>query len=74
MCVSYRFYKRDVEMIAALVHGDVAAHMESKHEMLQERKDRRLRKLHIELKIRLHADRLAAAKSDERKAVHQKSM
>lgn len=71
MCVSYRFFKRDVEMIARLVHGDVGSHMKEKHKRLRERKNDRLRKLHIELKIRFHSDRLDKAQWDEDKEYHQ---
>jgi len=53
MCVSYRFFKEDVEMISDLVHGDIDDHMEAKRKKTAARQDKQFRKLHIELKTRL---------------------
>ncbi|KAK3112783.1 hypothetical protein LTR53_010580 [Teratosphaeriaceae sp. CCFEE 6253] len=59
VCISYRFYVKDVEMIARIVHGDdLEGHMEEKLRRLAERKDKRLRQLHMDLKIRYHMDAL----------------
>lgn len=75
MTVSYKFYRKDVQMIARLFHGDVDAHMATKREEQVARKDKKLRKLHLELKIRYHTDLLArATKSDYKRLMelHQK--
>ena len=75
--VTYRFLRKDVEMIADLVHGDVDEHMAKKDEARVQRKDKRLRKLHIELKISYHTRHLERAfkygqKEDSQS--HQESM
>lgn len=67
MTVSYKFYSKDVEMIARLVHGDVTAHMRTKREKKAARELKKLRELHIELKIRYHTDRLASATKQNNK-------
>ena len=72
--VSFRFFKHDVEMIARLVHGNVEEHMEMKRKQRVDRKDNRLRKLHIELKIRHHSDCLEGAESEAEAEYHQKRM
>ncbi|KAK5132298.1 hypothetical protein LTR08_009206 [Meristemomyces frigidus] len=79
-----KFLRRDVEMIAQLVHGDITTHLKEKREKLAERETRRLRKLnvdlktlHVELKIRYHTDRLAYALKDgneENPRYHQKML
>jgi hypothetical protein len=61
MCVSYRFFEKDVKKIAALVHGDIDKHMAAKRSKAAERKEKRLRQLHIDLRIRQYTDRLATA-------------
>ncbi|KAK6391539.1 hypothetical protein LTR65_004374 [Meristemomyces frigidus] len=71
MCVSYKFYRKDVQMIARLVHGDVGAHMLGKAMEQIARKDEKLRRLHVELKIRFHTDVLAKVKREESKEYHQ---
>ncbi|KAK3070968.1 hypothetical protein LTR53_009505 [Teratosphaeriaceae sp. CCFEE 6253] len=73
VCVSYRFYRKDVRMIARLVHGaDINGHMKEKHRRLAERKDRRLRQLHMDLKVRFHMDALNDPAKAEQHLYHQK--
>ena len=72
--LSYRFFERDVRMIAGLVHGDVQEHMEMTLQQRLDRKDNRLRKLHIELKIRYHTNCLDEAESEGEGEYHQRRM
>ena len=65
--VTYRFYRKDVEMIADIVHGDLDEHMAKKEEVRVQRKTKRLRKLHIELKISYHTRHLECALEHGRK-------
>ena len=71
MCVSYRFFLSDVQMIARLVHGNVQDHMKDKANKREALKNQRLRKLHLELKIRFHTDKVEAATRQEIKDAHQ---
>ena len=73
MTVSYRFFKKEVKMIAQLVHGDISAHMSMKAKQRQDRQDLRFRRLHVELKIRYHEE-MAAITKGETQAFHYKSM
>ncbi|KAK5115649.1 hypothetical protein LTR85_009820 [Meristemomyces frigidus] len=74
MCVSYRFFKHDVAMIVALVHEDVNAQVEKKRVERIEHKHGKLRKVHIELKVRFHKMRLATAEKEKDKEFHQKRL
>lgn len=69
---SYRFFKKDVEAIAKIVHGDVEPHMEAKREERLERRHKKFRETHRKLKLRYHRDGLGATKSRLRKLHHQK--
>jgi hypothetical protein len=56
LTVSYRFYETDVKAIANIVHGDIDQHMTAKHKRLDERRSKKRRAVHRELKVRYHAD------------------
>lgn len=57
-CTSYRVYRRDVEKVAAAVHGNFKEHMKKKNEQRWRRKLERRDKEHRKLKIRYHEDEL----------------
>lgn len=69
--ISYRFFRRDVEALARLVHGDVEAHMKAKRAQLRERRSKRRKEVHKQLKIRNHEERLAGAWSQRAEEYHQ---
>lgn len=77
MCLSYRFYRKDVEAIATIVHGDFKSHMEKKFEERFDRKWKRSRNARREMKIRKHTDALEKKflknrKGKAKKAYHEK--
>jgi hypothetical protein len=70
--VSYRFFKKDIETIAKIMHGDVDAHMEVKRKKRTERRQKRVCETHRKLKLRYHRDELDDATSKLKKLHHQK--
>lgn len=56
MCISYRFFRRDVAMIARAVHGDVEAHMTVKNSERRQRKIVRRDREYRKLKVEFHED------------------
>lgn len=70
--ISYRFFQKDVEAIAKIVHGDVESHMEAKRKQRVERKVKRIRETHRKLKLRHHRDELKDTRSKIEKLHHQK--
>ncbi|TKA72701.1 hypothetical protein B0A55_06487 [Friedmanniomyces simplex] len=55
-CISYRFYRKDVERIARLVHGDVKGHLKKKRKERKDRKLLKVRRAKLELKIERHSE------------------
>ena len=72
-CTSYHFFRKDVEEIAKLVHGDVEAHMREKNNERCARKTKNRYERKRKLKVRYHTDCLAIAKT-EKKEYHQHRM
>ena len=75
--ISYRFYENDVEAIAKLVHGDVDEHMTAKNEQRTNRRNKKRRLVHRELKVRYHADLIEIfdlEEDREDREYHQKRM
>ena len=58
MTISYRFYEDQVKSIAKIVHGDVDEHMKAKRRQNSERRAKKRRQVHRELKVRHHTDML----------------
>ena len=76
MLTSYRFLRKDVVMIARLVHGDYEKHMEAKDDQRYARKLKKRNKEHRALKVRYHTDKLERVRLNGtgKERYHQKSM
>lgn len=64
LTTSYRFYDKDVQSIAKIVHGDVEKHMASKQEKRAERSAKKRQVIQRGLKIQYHADLVEAFNDD----------
>lgn len=64
MVIAHRFFEKDVQMIAKLVHGDVEKHITDKRQQRINRRAKKRRTVHRELKVRYHADSLEKHRGD----------
>ena len=65
MRTSYRFFDRDAKAIAKIVHGDIDEHMAAKGKQRYERRVKKRREVHRELKVRYHTDMVEYFGGDE---------
>ncbi|EMC91643.1 hypothetical protein BAUCODRAFT_299981 [Baudoinia panamericana UAMH 10762] len=73
-CISYKFFKRDVEQVARLLHGDLTSHMRQKRKARKQRKLQKVAQNKREMKIRYHEDAMKEQEAPARKEHHRERL